>query len=123
MSGPPAASLPIRRSALALMLCVLAFLFAYEAKLAWYSPARDIYGQVSAAKALPADVPALVAHGTLAPDHMQIQVAFSAFAILVAFTLAASEVLPGRQLSSSRPSFFIPLYLLPPIDSRPPPAR
>jgi hypothetical protein len=123
MSGRFAASLPFQRSALALLLCLLAFLFAFEAKLAWYSPARDLYGQVSATKALRADAPSLVAHGMPAPDQTRTQVALSALPILIAFCFAAVDALRHRRPFVARPSFFISNCLLPPIDFRPPPTR
>jgi hypothetical protein len=122
MPGRFVASLPIQRSMLVFVLCLLTFLFAIEAKLAWYSPARDIYGQVSAAKALRADAPALVAHGAPAPDQAHNHIAFSALALQIAFSLAAIETLRTRLPFLARPSF-IPPYLLSPIDFRPPPAR
>lgn len=123
MSGSSTASLPIQRSVLAMALCILAFLFAFEAKLAWYSPAGLASNQVSAAKALPVDTPALVSHGAPAPDRALALIAFSGIAILVAVCAAISEISRIRSGSSGHPSRFIPLYLLSPIDFRPPPAR
>jgi hypothetical protein len=123
MSARFAASQAIGHSMLALLLCVLAFLFAFEAKLAWYSPARGLYGQVSATKALPVDSPALVAHGTPPPAPLQNQVTFSVLAILMAVSLGASDAVQGRRPLFTRPSFFIAFYLLPPNYFRPPPAR
>jgi hypothetical protein len=61
------ASPPIGRALLAFGLCILAFSFAMEAKLAWYVPEHGLAIAVSATKALPADVPDLVQHGVSAP--------------------------------------------------------
>ncbi len=48
----------MRRNTLALGLCVLAVLFALEAKTAWYGPANGPGSDVRSQKALPADSPA-----------------------------------------------------------------
>lgn len=61
MRLPP--SFRTRRGLLALGLCLLAALFALEAKIAWYGPAHGVGVDVSSQKALPADLPALVSHG------------------------------------------------------------
>lgn len=57
-----------RRAPLAFGLCLLAFLFALEAKTAWYGPAAGFGGNVRAAKAQPVTSPELVEHGVPAPD-------------------------------------------------------
>lgn len=44
-----------------LVLCLLAALFAIEAKLAWYAPDGNPTAQISAAKLQAADAPRLVA--------------------------------------------------------------
>jgi hypothetical protein len=46
-----------RLMALGIMLCALATLFAVEAKIAWFSPARSASAQISFDKARPADPP------------------------------------------------------------------
>lgn len=122
MSGCIAAPLPIHRSAIAFLLCLLTFLFAFEAKLAWYSPERGLYGQVSTTKAFPVDQPTLVAHGAPAPDQTHAQ-AFFAPAILIAICMMTGDASPSWRNFTDRPSVFLPYYLLPPIDMRPPPAR
>jgi hypothetical protein len=123
MSGFSATALPIQRSILAVVLCVLAFLFAFEAKLAWYSPASDASSQVSAAKALRVDAPDLVSHGASAPDRALALAAFSAIAILIALRSAVSDGSPERSGLSGHLSVYFPDYLISPIESRPPPAR
>jgi hypothetical protein len=55
------------RTLIALVLCLLAFTFAVEAKLAWYLPPQTTGSEVQAAKALPADIPQIILHGL--PDH------------------------------------------------------
>ena len=51
----------------AMALCLLAFTFAVEAKLAWYLPPHTMGSEVQATKAMPADVPQVILHGL--PDH------------------------------------------------------
>ena len=46
---------------LGLLLCVLAALFAIEAKLAWYGPAASPATQISASKLQPSEAPRVVA--------------------------------------------------------------
>jgi hypothetical protein len=111
----------MQRSILAVVLCVLAFLFAFEAKLAGYSPAGDASSQVSAAKALRVDAPTLVPHGASAPGRVSTRAAFSAVAILVSFCASTSETAPRPNSLSSHIPVFLPVYLLSAIDSRPPP--
>jgi hypothetical protein len=123
MSGRSAASLPVQRSILAIVLCVLAFLFAFEAKLAWYSPASDLASQVSAAKALRVDAPSPVSHGVAAPYRGLAGVTSLAIAVLASFLALLIEAEPKR-LSPGRNSFIkLPAYLHFPFDFRPPPAR
>lgn len=122
MSGCSATAQPIQRSILAGMLCILAFLFAFEAKFLWYSPASDTSSQVSAAKALRVDAPAQVFHGAPAPDRIGPHARFWATAIFIALCMVVSESSTKRALSSHSAAN-LPLYLLSPVDSRPPPAR
>jgi hypothetical protein len=68
MSGWFAASQSFRRAPLAFGLCLLAFLFALEAKSAWYGPVNGFGGTVRAAKAQPVASPEVVEHGVPAPD-------------------------------------------------------
>lgn len=44
-------------TAVGVLLCLLAALFAIEAKLAWYGPAGSAAAQISYSKAQPADAP------------------------------------------------------------------
>jgi hypothetical protein len=123
MSGISAASLPIQRSILAVVLCALAFLFAFEAKLGCYSPVRDINSQVLGTKALRVDAPAVVSHGAPAPERATALVAFSAITLLVALFTAAGNAATAHRRLSSHPSNYISSCLLSPIDFRPPPAQ
>lgn len=55
-------SFRVRRDTLALGLCLLAALFALEAKIAWYGPTAGPEVDISRRKALPADLPSVVSH-------------------------------------------------------------
>lgn len=123
MSGSFPASLQLQRSILAGILCVLAFLFAFEAKLLSYSPAGDVGSQVSAAKALRVDAPVPVSHGASAPDQIPTQVAPFAFAVVFACFFAAGAFPVMRFHPIGDPAVYFPVYFSSPIDSRPPPAR
>jgi hypothetical protein len=57
------ASTHMRRNTLALGLCLLAVLFALEAKTAWYGPANGPGTDIQNQKARPVDLPAVVSHG------------------------------------------------------------
>jgi len=83
MSGLFAASLFRRRTPLALGLCLLAFLFAIEAKTAWYGPAVGLGSSVRAAKAQPAATPRIVEHGAPAPDPAHPRASFAALRPIV----------------------------------------
>lgn len=122
MSGWFAASPFYRRAPLAFGLCLLAFLFAIEAKTAWYGPAGGFGSSVRAAKAQPVTSPEVVEHGVPSPDPTHPQLAFALLpqmttAILAGLpTRAFGELSPGRLLRFSAAGFsFANLF-------RPPPA-
>jgi hypothetical protein len=90
-----------RRAPLAFGLCLLAFLFAIEAKTAWYGPAAGFGGNVRAAKAQPVTSPEVVEHGVTSPARANPVVAFFAFPLIsIAMILGIpawkrGNVLPG----------------------------
>jgi hypothetical protein len=102
MSGWFAASPSYRRAPLALGLCLLAFLFAIEAKTAWYGPAAGFGGSVRAAKAQPVASPEVVEHGVPKPDPAHPHVAFALLPQMAASTFAGvplhgfGEILPSH---------------------------
>lgn len=53
----------MKRELLAMILCLLTLVFAFEAKTAWYMPPHTLGSEVQGAKALPADTPHLIPHG------------------------------------------------------------
>jgi len=77
MSGSFATCSWLRRAPLALGLCLLAFLFAIEAKTAGYGPAVGVGSSVRAAKAQPVATPKVVEHGVLALDPAHPHAVFS----------------------------------------------
>jgi len=119
----PGISRTIGRILLASALCVLAFAFAMEAKMAWYGPAAGLKNGITDAKAMPADMPKLVAHRLVAP----IPAAPLTYFFIPFFLIAATFFLAGfsRRLPMARipvedvrHSFFSPFVFF-----RPPPTH
>jgi hypothetical protein len=92
MSGSYAASLSYRRAPLAWALCLLAFLFAIEAKTAWYGPAVGCGSSVRAAKAQPVATPRVVDHGVPALDPAHPHATFAALPPIAAALLLCFPV-------------------------------
>jgi hypothetical protein len=92
-----------RRTTLALGLCLLAFLFAIEAKTAWYGPAVGFCSSVRAAKAQPVTTPEVVEHGAPAPDPAHPDASFAALApIAVALSLLCFSAQARNEIVLSR---------------------
>ena len=114
------------RVLLACSLCLLAFAFAMEAKMAWYGPALGPARDIQSAKALPADTPALAlerAHIDPSASQQFAILWLPAFAaILIAATgaIAAAGASETRLLArnpvpvSCRPHFSPLLFFRPP---------
>jgi len=101
-----------QRTPLALGLCLLAFLFAIEAKAAWYGPPVGFGSSVRAAKAQPVAGPEVVEHGVPAPDPAHPHTLFAALPLisaapsLLCFSIQArSEIILSR-LSQFREAGF-----------------
>ena len=116
------ASQDMRRTTLALGLCLLAVLFALEAKTAWYGPAKGPGSDVQSQKARPADLPAVVSHGfsTLPAVTLPLPLIFLAFAAVIAWTNA--HFLPGAAVDFNRVPVSAAPYFSPGLFFRPPPA-
>ncbi|HVU47125.1 MAG TPA: hypothetical protein VHD85_13425 [Terracidiphilus sp.] len=115
-----AASTGFWRAALSCGLCLLAFLFAVEAKTAWYGPVTALGSSVQASKAMPADTPRVINHGIPVPDPIHPQIAF---ALLPALTLIWNSTDRPRLPRASRTRLRTVLAVLPPhLFLRPPPA-
>ena len=116
------ASQQMRRNTLALGLCLLAVLFALEAKTAWYGPENGPSSDVQSQKALPADLPALVSHGisTLPPVTLPLALIFAASVAVIAWTNA--HPLPGADVDFNHIPVSAAPYFSPSLFFRPPPA-
>lgn len=115
------ASPTLCRKFVACWLCMLALVFAIEAKTAWYGPVAGPGSAVSSAKALPADLPQVVLHGVPVPNPVSPALPFLILAGLVlalssGFNFGKSHIGTGREmLSPTRWSFFSPeLFFRPP---------
>jgi hypothetical protein len=101
-------------------LCLLAALFAFEAKLAGYSsPASKPYALISAKKLQPADAPKLIAQALAAPSvvrHLPAEPVAVALAVLAALLplLFSGWVRDERKLQVS-------VIFSPDLFRRPPP--
>lgn len=122
MAGVPT-SRSFKRTALALGLCLLAFGFAMEAKLACYSPAGGSDNDIVAAKARPADQPEVVSRGVHAPNPVHSQTLFVFLAALTAASLWKADALLGHSSVYSRLSVSSAAYFSPNLFFRPPPIR
>ena len=101
---------------LGMFLCLLAALFAVEAKVAWFGPDGSPSAQISASKLQPADAPK-VATPIDAPSFPTAWL--SEIAVILAFALnwRRISVLPRQRWSSripASPSFFPSLFFRPP---------
>ena len=115
-------SLNMRRNTFALGLCLLAMLFALEAKTAWYFPANGQNGDIQSQKARPADLPAIVSRGvsTLPPETFSLPLIFLASVAAVAWTDA--KFLPGVDVAFNHIPVSAASYFSPALFFRPPPA-
>ena len=121
MLPDPAASPAICRKLLTCWLCLLAVVFAFEAKTAWYGPSAGPWSAVRAAKALPADLPQIVSHGIPAPDPVHPAIPFLIFA---AFVLSAgSEFQLTRKAAHGPGPLAVAATFFPPHFFRPPPTK
>jgi hypothetical protein len=114
-----------RFTGLGVVLCLLAALFSFEAKIAWYSPA-PAQAAISAAKLQPAKAPhfvyrALGAHAISSPAHLVHL--NSQLAWLAVFTLLAATLAPPRRTDSDLTQTSTYLGFSPFRFSRPPPSR
>jgi len=112
----------LRRSALAVALCLLAFLFAVEAKLALYGPANATLTSIQCAKARPAD-----AHdplGAVETAHPSSPLSF--VVLLAVFAVAAlakgDSWIAMENMRASR-SAANAVFRSPALYHRPPPVR
>lgn len=122
MAGASAAR-NFTRTALAVGLCFLAFGFAMEAKMAWFNRVGGLGCEIAAAKARPADLPAVVAHGAPAPDPGHPQILFVFLAACSAAFSWKPDALPGRKNLHNDLAVSSAAYFSPNLFFRPPPVR
>lgn len=108
-------------------LCALAVAFALEAKMAWYGPPQGPVRDISSAKAMPADTPALAIQRIhvdhLAPTAPELKwlAAFSAV-FLAAASVMAAGAFETRALAGNPSAVFSRPYFSPLHFYRPPPS-
>jgi hypothetical protein len=112
----------MRRNTLALGLCLLAVLFALEAKTAWYGPAHGPSADIQSQKARPADLPAVVSHGAsmLPPITFPPALIFLASVASIAWT--NTDFLRGVDVDFNHVPVSAAPYFSPALFFRPPPA-
>jgi hypothetical protein len=120
MSGSFADRLPFRRVPLAFALCLLAFLFAIEAKTAMYGPENGLGSDVRAAKALPAVTPKLLKQRVLSPDPLHL--AFTSLSTAAAVTSQEAHLPQRTRVNRNHLPLFMAAFLSPLRYFRPPPA-
>ena len=109
-----------RLTAIGAVLCLLAAVFSFEAKVAWYgTTAADAH--ISAAKLQPSEAPELVAQVLVSPAH-PIHPPLQ-FALLAVFALLAAPLAPRRRADSELTLAATSLDYFPLRFSRPPPRR
>jgi hypothetical protein len=111
-----------RLTALGILLCVLAALFAVEAKIGWFSPAGSANAQISYAKARPAEPPKapasrLAPSPSIADPFAQTALLVAAVLSLAALAMQATLLFPRAPRLSASQGLSVSLFF------RPPPAR
>jgi hypothetical protein len=104
-----------------LVLCVLAALFALEAKLAWYGPAHSPSAQISSSKLQPTDAPRLVANAIAASDTVAAHFPAVLPILALSIVLVATCVLPRS--TGARQAGPFSFAFTPHVFFRPPPSR
>lgn len=109
------------RRALALGLCLLAIVFAVEAKTAWFGPASGPGSEVAAAKAWPADLPRLIEHGVPVPSAVPPLISFALLAAFRPLRSIGNTLSPRRESAPGPASLCLAAFLSPQFFFRPPP--
>jgi hypothetical protein len=107
--------------ALGIVLCLLAAVFAFEAKIAWFSPAGTPTAQISASKLQPADAPRLIAEALAAPIASQHFPSETPLLFAVALLLAPIAWFCFRISMPDRAEVYASSHFSPPLFRRPPP--
>jgi hypothetical protein len=99
------------------VLCLLAALFAIEAKVAWFSPAGSPSAQISAAKLQPTDAPRHIAQALTAPDLQHFSAEAPLLLLFAVLLTPTCEIFhsPGETVRvSASPGFYFSLFRRPP---------
>jgi hypothetical protein len=107
---------------LALGLCLLAVLFALEAKTAWYGPTNGPRGDIQSQKALPPDLPSMVSHGVSALPTATFALALIFIASVAAIAWTNADFLRGVDVDCNHIPVSAAPYFSPGLFFRPPPA-
>jgi|SRR5450631_1004081 hypothetical protein len=107
-----------RLTAFGVVLCLLAAVFSFEAKIAWYSPSPE-HREISAAKLQPTEAHKLVTQALSPANRMPA----SQLAWLTVFALLAVAMLPLRRAESEDAQDFSSPGAFSFRFSRPPPTR
>lgn len=110
------------RNTLALGLCLLAVLFALEAKTAWYGPTNGLCADIQSQKARPAKLPAVVSHGVSALPPATLPLALILLASLAGIARTVADFLPGIGIDFNCIPVSAACYFSPGLFFRPPPA-
>jgi hypothetical protein len=109
-----------RLAILGILLCLLAAVFAFEAKIAWYGPAGSASLLISSTKLQTADAPKLISHASSvpAPPFLHFIENFASVLALALLCLPlmsrAARTAPAPLQVSASPSFSTPLFFRPP---------
>ena len=105
-------------TAFGVVLCLLAAVFAIEAKVAWFSPDGSPPAQISASKLQPADAPRLIAQALDSPEAVPNILPESSLIVALALAVALLAFVPAakrdRLEPSTSPGFSPPHFFRPP---------
>lgn len=122
MQGLPAGVRPYRHTAIAFLLCLLAFSCAMEAKIAWYEPSAGPTIDARSTKAMPADTRDSSTEESAQSDAAR-AAGISCFllAILATAWRLTAELTPEHRFSPPVRPLRSASYFSPQISFRPPP--
>jgi hypothetical protein len=108
-----------RLTALGMMLCLLAALFAVEAKIGWFSPAGSGGAQISYAKARPAEPPKILPQHFASPapparDFDTTTILATAILLIAAASTLVIRRVPARRQIAESSGFSSALFVRPP---------
>jgi len=108
-----------RLTALGMMLCLLAALFALEAKIACFSPAGSADAQISYAKARPAEPPKILPQHFASPappahDFDRTAILSAEILLIAAASTLIIRRVPARRAVAESPGFSAALFFRPP---------